>query len=108
MINFDNIPETDLVNFKGGSGTIKARIYDSENIRLMKLRIAKGVSLGLHTHETSFETVYVLQGTATFNIDGKEEKVSKGAIHYCAKGHSHSLINNEDEELITYCVVGNC
>lgn len=108
MFDFSNMPEVDLVNFKGGNGTIKAIIYNDDNVKIMRLRLAKGVSLGKHSHDSTFEAVYVINGIATFNLDGKEEKVAKGCVHYCAKGHSHSVINNENEELMVYCVIGNC
>ena len=29
----------------------------------------------------------------------------KGDCHYCPKGHTHSLINNSDEDLVFFAVV---
>ncbi len=38
-------------------------------------------------------------------MDGEYEKVSEGLVHYCPKGHEHSLINDSDDILEFICVV---
>ena len=35
------------------------------------------------------------------------EYLEKGAIHYCKKGSSHSVINEFDEDLVMLCIVPN-
>lgn len=39
--------------------------------------------------------------------DGAYEDVEAGVCHYCPKGHSHSLINNSDADLVFFAVVPN-
>lgn len=107
IINFDSINEVKLDNFKGGQGYVLAHMYDDENGKIMYATLKKGCSIGYHKHETNSEICYVLSGKATFNYNGNEEVVSKGQVHYCPKGESHSCINNEDEDLIMYCVIPN-
>lgn len=61
--------------------------------------------LGLHTHDTSSEIIYILNGTGKVLYDGEYESVSEGLCHYCPKGHSHSLINDSKSNLVFFAVV---
>ena len=62
-------------------------------------------SIGLHTHDTSSEIIYILKGRGKVLYDGGYEEVEEGLCHYCPKGHEHSLINDSDEDLIFFAVV---
>ena len=77
----------------------------SDEIKIMHGRLEPGSSIGLHSHETNSEVIYVLSGTAEFIYDDGTETVSAGECHYCPKGHSHSMMNNGDEDLIFFAVV---
>ena len=61
--------------------------------------------IGLHTHDTSSEIIYILNGTGKVLYDGEYESVSEGLCHYCPKGHSHSLINDSKSNLVFFAVV---
>ncbi len=105
MIDFNAMKETVLHEFKGGVGDTVARMYVDELNRIMKSRLAPGCSIGLHTHETSSEIIFILSGTGTAILDGREELLPPGSCHYCKKGHSHTLMNKGLEELLFYAVV---
>lgn len=49
--------------------------------------------------------IYILQGKGKALYDDREEELYTGVCHYCPKGHSHSIINNSDEDLIFFAVV---
>jgi len=57
----------------------------------------------LHTIQHS-ELITVLEGTVTFEHDGKEEKVGPGGVIYVAMGTLHRLKNVGDVPA-KYCVV---
>ena len=38
-------------------------------------------------------------------IDDTEEILRPGVCHYCPQGHSHSFINEGDQDLVFYAVV---
>ena len=38
-------------------------------------------------------------------MDGEYERVEAGVCHYCPKGHTHSLINDSDSDLVFFAVV---
>ena len=107
MINFDELEEVTLKNFKGGDGSIIAKIFTDGNNKIMKATLRKGCSIGMHIHDMSSEIIYVLSGVASCVIDGREETIKKDECHYCPKGSTHSLKNNNDEDLIVLCVVPN-
>ena len=49
--------------------------------------------------------IYILQGEGKALYEDREEELYAGVCHYCPKGHSHSVINNSDEDLIFFAVV---
>ena len=105
MIRFDDMNEEILPQFRGGEGSFAVKmLFDGQN-RIMKGRLVKGASIGLHTHETSSEIIYILSGTATFLLDGKEEILMAGDCHYCKKGSAHTLMNKHGDDLVFFAVV---
>ena len=58
-------------------------------------------------HDTNSEIIYFLSGKGTVLYDGEKLAVEAGQCHYCPKGHSHSLINDSDEDLVFFAVVPN-
>ena len=64
-----------------------------------------GASIGLHTHETNSEIIYILRGKGKVLFEGEYELVSAGLCHYCPQGCSHSLINDSDDNLTFFAVV---
>ena len=104
LINFDDVNETKLDNFKGGEKYISAKMFNDNNNRIMVGTIVPGASIGYHKHEESSEIVYILHGTATVLYDNSEEKVTQGQIHYCPEGHSHAIFNKSNE-IIEYLAI---
>ena len=76
-------------------------------------RTLDGFKIVMEARSTGFETsrhdgeefYYVLQGKATFIIDGKEHTLSQNeTIHY-PSNRTHTVQNREEEELVMLCVV---
>ena len=105
IIDFNKMEEQSLPNFKGGEKSLEARMtFDGSN-RIMRGCLQPGASIGLHTHETSSEIIYVLKGTAKVVFDGETLSISEGQCHYCPKGHSHTFINDSNNEVHFLAVV---
>lgn len=105
VIDFNNIEEQVLHNFKGGEGQLNTRNYvDSEN-KIMFSRLAPGASSGFHVHEGNSEIVYIVSGKAEFLYDDKTEVVEAGQVHYCPMGHGHSMRNHWDEDIVYLAIV---
>ncbi len=100
-----DIEEKIIPNFKGGEGEAITRLYKNDLGKIMLSRLKPGSSVGYHKHETSSEIIYILSGKADFLYDGETETTVTGGCHYCPKGHSHSMINNGDEDIVFFAVV---
>lgn len=105
ILDLMTMEEAKLEHFKGGEGQLYARMYFDGCNRIMRGRLPVGSTIGLHTHETSSETVFVLSGTASFLMDGVEEIVKPGQAHHCPKGHTHTLRNGGEDDVVFYAVV---
>lgn len=105
VIDFERMEETIIPGFRGGTGETAARMFADENGKIMQGRLAPGASIGSHAHETSSEIIYILSGIGKALYDGRTETLGPGQCHYCPKGHSHSLINDGEEELCFFAVV---
>ena len=105
LINFDQIPETVIPHMRGGEGQVASHMHVDGDNKIMKGLLAPGCTIGLHTHDTSSEIIYILSGTGKVLCDGEYEAVSAGSVHYCPKGHAHSLINDSDADLTFFAVV---
>lgn len=104
-INFNTMEENRIPQFKGGEGDTIARMHVDELGKIMYGRLEVGSSIGYHKHETNSEIIYILHGNGKCLYDEGEEILEAGDCHYCPKGHSHSLINNSEKDLVFFAVV---
>lgn len=104
-IVFDEIEKTVIPNFKGGEKEFSTHMFTDSMCKIMRGTLEKGASIGLHTHETSSEMIFILEGEGTVLYDGETEILPKGSCHYCPKGHTHSLMNKNDAPLVFFAVV---
>lgn len=105
LIDFNNINEKVINNFKGGEKSFAVKIYTDHKNKIMKGRLIPGANIGLHTHDTDCEIVFILEGSGKVLYDGEYIPLKAGDCHYCPKGRSHSLINDSHSDLIFYAVV---
>ncbi len=105
IIDFENIEEKDFPAFKGGEGVFTAKMWFDGETRIMRGYLHPGSSIGMHTHEGSSETVFVLQGKGKMIYDGTEELLGPGSVSFCPNGHTHSLVNVGEENLYFEAVV---
>ena len=107
LIDFASLPETTIPRMYGGEGEVHANMYASPTMKIMKGKLPPGATIGLHTHQTSSEIIYILSGTGRVLCDGVYEPLAAGSCHYCPKGHAHSLINDSQGALTFFAVVPN-
>lgn len=93
-IDFSTIEENPLEHFKGGEGRFLAKMFFDGQVRIMKGRLEPGCSIGLHTHSDNCEIMFITAGSGVAIFDGEEISLKAGDVHYCPKGHEHTLINN--------------
>ena len=105
IIRFDEMELSVLPAFKGGEKEFAANMFFDGTNRIMKGTLIPGASIGMHTHEDSSETIFIIKGQGALIDEGERKKVSEGDCLYCPKGHSHSLINDSESDLEFYAVV---
>lgn len=104
-IDFNTIAENTIPNFKGGEKeTIARMFYDGTN-RIMKARLVPGASIGMHTHDAGSEVMLITAGCGSVIFDGERIPLSAGDVHYCPKGHTHSLVNDSQADLEFFAVI---
>lgn len=104
-IDFSKIEEQVLPQFKGGNKEYIARMHTDEYSKIMYGKLEPGASIGLHSHDTNCEIIYILSGRADIIFDNTTESLCPGECHYCPKGHSHSMMNNGTIDLLFFAVV---
>ena len=104
-IPFDAMPDTVLEQFNGGQGRFVAKMFNDGKCKILRGLLAPGCSIGMHTHKTRSEAIYVLSGVGTMLFDDTVETLTPGDCHYCPQGHSHSFCNQGSEDLVFFAVV---
>lgn len=107
LIEFDKMETTVMPHLRGGEKEVSAKMYADPLGKIMRGTLIPGASIGLHTHETSSEIIYILSGAGKVKVEGGEEPVQAGQCHYCPKGSGHSLINDSQGPLEFFAVVPN-
>ena len=107
IIDFSKMEETVSPNFFGGEGEYRSRMTVDEMGKIVQGRLVPGASIGLHTHETNCEVMYFLEGEATILYDGEKLTISAGQVHYCPKGHSHTIRNEGETDVVFFAVLPN-
>ena len=105
VIDLENLGENRMPGFKGSKGDTFLNKYENDLGKIMLGRLEPGSSIGLHTHEKNSEIIFIVSGKADFLYDDTTEKAAAGQCHYCPMGHSHSMINSGDEDLVFFAVV---
>lgn len=105
IIDFDNLEETILPNFKGGEKEMFAHIYADTLNKILYGKLEPGASIGVHTHDTGSEIIYLVKGSGYVMYEGEKFPITPGLCHYCPKGHSHCLVNDGNEDMEFFAVV---
>lgn len=105
IIDFNDIEEAVVMNFKGGEGELRTRNFADGKNKIMFSHLKPGAWTGMHTHTGNSEIIYVVSGKGYFKYDDGTERIAAGQVHYCPVGHSHSMINDGEEDLIYFAIV---
>lgn len=92
-------------HFKGGLKYVDGKMFFDGLNRLFYGKLPSGATIGEHVHETNSEIIYIIEGQGSFVYDGIKETVKAGDVHYCPKGHRHTLINDSDDTLTIFAVL---
>ena len=68
ILDFETMNVTEIPHFYGGEKSILAKLSNDGLNKIMVGRVVPGASIGVHTHETSSEIVYVISGSGKADI----------------------------------------
>lgn len=97
LIEFDKMETTVIPHMRGGEKEVSAKMYTDPLAKIMRGKLIPGATIGMHTHDTSCEIIYILSGRGKILYDDGCEPLEAGSCHYCPKGHAHSLMNDSPE-----------
>ncbi len=99
-------------NMRDGDGfaTIREVLDKGEYMGSSRLvatiTLEPGSSIGGHIHENEEEIFYIIEGTATYDDNGKIEILNAGDSCVCLSGEKHSIANREKEgNLVIFAVI---
>ena len=84
IIDFKNMEEQILPNFKGGEKAYAVKKFTDNRNMIMHGRLESGASIGLHTHEGNCEMFYIIEGTWTASMKGLKQAcatIARKVIH---------------------------
>ena len=61
--NYHEQEYEEFPNFKGGEKSLYAKMFHDEKNRIIYGKLIPGASIGVHTHETNSEIIYITKGT---------------------------------------------
>lgn len=99
------------LNMRGGDGqaVIKEVLdkgeYKGSSRLVGVITLEPGCSIGAHIHENEEEIFYIIEGTATYDDNGKTEILKAGDSCVCLGGEKHSLANRTENETLTVFAV---
>lgn len=100
-----DVPVTEQAALFDGTGVLKnthfLRKEDSCDAGRLFARsvLAKGHSIGQHTHRGEFEVYYILSGTARVCDNGDFHELSAGDVLLTKNGEYHSIENIGEDDL---------
>ncbi len=106
IIDYCKIEEKSISDFKGGEKIFNVKMFTDENNKIMMGRLEPGASIGLHTHSGNSEIILIQEGKGKVLYNGEYLPLKAGDVHYCPIGQEHSLINDSNEDLKFFAVVG--
>lgn len=104
-LDFQAMEEKTVDGLRGGKGLVRMRGYTDGDNRVIMMTMTPGSAIGLHTHETDSETIYIVKGEGRMNQPQGSIPVSAGDTLHCPRGGTHALENPGTGELVALCII---
>lgn len=107
LLDIFNMDPKPMAHFKGGEGEALVRMHADDMGKVAQITLPVGASIGYHTHEDSYEVIYVLSGSGTCYDGDQVYPVSAGMVQYCPQHEGHSIVNTGTEDLRLLGIIPN-
>lgn len=94
------ISEENSEHFVWGGDSDGWHLVKSDALSVIKERVPPGRFEVRHLHKKAEQFFYILQGTATLEIDGVENRVNAGEGLHVPAGVAHQLKNETPDDLV--------
>lgn len=105
IIDFTQMSENKINNMRGGEGYIKMIKHSDDKNTIAHIVIPSNCSIGIHTHETDQEIIYVISGEGVCIEDDITYPLVKGQVNYCPNKANHSIKNISKQDLELFAVI---
>jgi quercetin dioxygenase-like cupin family protein len=98
---------TDVI--RAGEIEIRFRVQAAQtagSMAMFEFRVPPGARVPVpHSHDAFDETVYGLEGVATWTLDGEQVRVGPGDVLFIPRGHVHQFANLDAQEVRQLCAI---
>jgi len=91
--------QTALRHYKWGDNCDGWVYVDEPGLSVKQELMPPGTAEALHYHQQSQQFFFILQGTATFEVEGEKIAIKTQEGFYIAAGKKHRISNNANEGL---------
>ncbi|RAI98496.1 mannose-6-phosphate isomerase-like protein (cupin superfamily) [Chitinophaga skermanii] len=88
-----------VVYYNWGEACEGWRLVDTPGLSVIHEAMPPGTSEALHYHEKAQQFFYILQGSATFEIEGEKTVVFAGEGIHILPTLQHRIINHTEEKI---------
>jgi len=102
LLDFAKIPVEPVANMRGGQGTVLLQKTVQGPVKVMRGVLPPGATIGMHSHETNCEVIYILSGTGQVLCDGVQEPLGPGAcssLPWCPRRHNPDIHRKERDTM---------
>lgn len=88
-----------IKHYKWGDNCDGWVYVDNDQLSVKQEQMPAGTAEALHYHKKAQQFFYIINGTATFELDGEILEVKSGNAFYIDAGKKHRILNKTTEPL---------
>ena len=85
--------------YRWGEGGVGWPLVDTDRLLVIEETLAPGCSETCHHHNKAAQCFYILEGTASMEIDGQSVVLDKGMSLHIQPGIGHAIANNSSIDI---------
>ena len=94
----------DLKHETKDNDSFRRVVFTGTTSQLVVMSIEPGEDIGLETHDTVDQLIYVVDGEGEAVVDGDRHPFEKGSMICVPAGTAHNIVNTDDEPLKLFTV----
>jgi mannose-6-phosphate isomerase-like protein (cupin superfamily) len=95
---------TNIIKKTEENTNFRTVLFTGQKSQLVVMNIPPGGEIGKEKHAHVEQSIFILSGSATSTLDGKETVIGAGDVVVVTPGTQHNIINTGTEPLMVYTV----